>query len=131
MSEKRWGLIVEETDGTGERKAYSATVLEHLTGTREQAVARLEKRARSYGPQHPLNPISTRLYRTAEGFLLVNEGSMRSYGCRFTVAELLYDSEEELKRAEAAREAQRRAEAERKAAEKAAKRAARRARWGR
>ncbi|WP_175411533.1 hypothetical protein [Streptomyces sp. TRM64462] len=130
MSIRRWGLIVEETDGMGERKAYSASVLEHVTGTREQALARLEERARRYVPQHPMSPNVTRLYRTSEGFLQVNEGSMRSYGCRFSVAELLYDSVEEARAAAAAREAERQAEAQRKAAEKAAKRAARKPWFG-
>ncbi|MFI2436385.1 hypothetical protein [Streptomyces sp. NPDC018693] len=125
-----WGLIVEETTGMGERKAYAAKVLEHVTGTREQAMARLEECARSYVPEHPMNPISTRLYRTAEGLLLVKEGSMRTYGCRFSVAEVLYDSVAEEQRIAAAREAQRQADAQRKAAEKAAKRDRRRSRWG-
>lgn len=128
--ERRWGLIVEETTGTGERKTYSAKVLEHVTGTREQAMARLEECARSYGTEHPMNSISTRLYRTAEGFLLVKEGSMRGYGCRFSLAEVLYDSVAEEQRIAAAREERRQAEAQRKAAEKAAKRARRRSRWG-
>ncbi|MFI7275344.1 hypothetical protein [Streptomyces sp. NPDC049879] len=35
----------------------------------------------------------TRLFRTAEGFLLVNQGTMRSYGSRFSAVELLYDSD--------------------------------------
>ncbi|MCH0540935.1 hypothetical protein I3F58_15425 [Streptomyces sp. MUM 203J] len=131
MSEGRWGLIVEEADGSGERKVCSANVLEHVIGTREEAFARLEKIARHYTPQHPMSPNSTRLYRTAEGFLQVNEGSMRSYGCRFSVAELLYSSVEEQHAATAAREAERQAKAERKAAEKAAGRSARRRWFGR
>ncbi|WP_432136281.1 MULTISPECIES: hypothetical protein [unclassified Streptomyces] len=128
--QRHWGLIVEETTGMGDRKAYAAKVLEHVTGTHEQAMARLEEHARSYSPEHPMNAVSTRLYRTGEGFLLVKEGSMRSYGCRFAVAEVLYDSVEEARRIAAAREAERQAEAERKAAEKAARRAGRRSRWG-
>ncbi|MER5177250.1 hypothetical protein ABT009_02540 [Streptomyces sp. NPDC002896] len=127
----RWGLIVEETVGMGDSKAYSARVLEHFTGTREAALARLEACARSYTAQHPMNPVSTRLYRTSEGFLLVNEGSMRGYGCRFSVAELLYDSVEEQQAAAAAREAERQQRATQKAADKAAKRAQRGSRWRR
>ncbi|MCX3060300.1 hypothetical protein [Streptomyces beihaiensis] len=126
-----WGLIVEETDGTGERKAYAAHVVEHVTGTREQALARLEHVARNHVPQHPMNPSATWLYRTGEGFLLVNKGSMRTYGCRFSVAELLYDSVQAQKEAEARREEQRRAEAEARAARKAAAKAAKRAQQAR
>ncbi|MGW1025298.1 hypothetical protein ACWD4J_16605 [Streptomyces sp. NPDC002577] len=125
----RWGLIVEETVGMGDSKTYSAEVLEHFTGTREEALSRLEARARSYAARHPANPVSTRLYRTSEGFLLVNEGSMRGYGCRFSVAELLYDSVEERQAAAAAREAERQQRAAQKAADKAAKRAQRRFPW--
>ena len=87
-----WGLIVQETDGGGNHKAYASTVLEHVTGTREEALARLEELARSYQPQHPMKPLSTRLYRAGDDFLLVCEGTMRSYGCRFLAAELLYES---------------------------------------
>jgi hypothetical protein len=127
----RWGLIVEETEGMGERRTCSATVLEHVRGTRDEALARLEEVARSYTPQHPVSPAEKRLYRTAEGFLLVSQGSMRSYGCRFSVAELVYDSVAEKEAAAAAREEERRRRAEEKAAEKAAKRAQRGSRWRR
>ncbi|NGO77975.1 hypothetical protein G6045_20250 [Streptomyces sp. YC504] len=132
-----WGLIVEETDGMGERKAYAANVLDHVEGTREEALVELEKRARGYVPQHPMNPSATRLYRTDEGFLLVSEGSMRNYGCRFSVGELLYDSVQAEKAAAAQRAAEaeerqalRRAEAEERAARKAAEKAAKRAQRG-
>ena len=49
----RWGLIVEENDGMGERKAWATTVLAHFDGTREQALVKLEEYARNYSPQHP------------------------------------------------------------------------------
>ncbi|MFW6691974.1 hypothetical protein [Streptomyces sp. MAR4 CNX-425] len=122
MSE-RWGLIIEETDGLGDRKSMSANVLEDFTGTREEAMARLEAHARAYRPQHPANSSHSRLYRTADGFLLISKGSMRSYGSRFSLAELLYDSVE----AEEAEKAARKAEKERRAAEKAEAKAAKRA----
>ncbi|MCX3060950.1 hypothetical protein [Streptomyces beihaiensis] len=51
-----WGLLVEETDGMGDRKAYAAKVVEHVTGARDQVLARLEQVARNYVPQHPMNP---------------------------------------------------------------------------
>ncbi|MFC7302652.1 hypothetical protein ACFQVC_00290 [Streptomyces monticola] len=123
----RWGLIVEHTDGMGDSKNWAATVLAHVDGTREQALAELEKRARGYSPQHPASPVSTRLYRTSDGgFLLVNEGSMRTYQCRFSVAELLYDSVEAERAEHAAQKAAREAERQRREAEKAARKAAKR-----
>lgn len=122
----RWGLIVEETEGVGNGRTTTTNVLEEVTGTREQAMTRLQALARSHQPSHPSNASRTRLYRTDDGYLLVSEGAMRNYGCRFSVAELLYDSEE----AERAAAAARRAEREERAARKAAERAARRARRG-
>ena len=125
----RWGLIVEEMAGVYSHN-YSATVLEHFEGTREEAMDRLEARARSYTVRHPLNPVRSRLFRTGEGFLLVSNNATSGYGCRFSVAELLTDSAEEKEAAAAAREAERRQRAERKEAEKEAKRAERKARRG-
>ena len=75
----RWGLIVEETVGISQDRTYSARELERLTGTREEALARLERLARTYSSQHPTSPKITRLYRADDGFLLIQEGSMRSY----------------------------------------------------
>lgn len=100
-----WGLIVEENEGFSERKATSTRVLEHVRGTRAEAMARLAELARSHRPQHPAHASRTYLYRTEEGFLLVKEGSLRSYGSRFTVAELLHDSAHSSEAAAAARTA--------------------------
>lgn len=124
---QRWGLIVEEMQGV-HTLTYSATVLEHFLGTREEALAQLEVRARSYEVRRPLNPTRTRLFRTGEGFLLVSDGGMRGFGCRFSVAELLHDSAEEKEAAAAARKAERQQRAAQKAAEKEAKRAQRKSR---
>ncbi|MGW0732574.1 hypothetical protein [Streptomyces sp. NPDC002851] len=126
----RWALLVEQNEGMTDNKAWVIRELERLDGTREQALARLEQRARNFVPDHPARAISTQLYRTAEGFLLVNEGSMRHYHCRFSAVEMLHDSRdaerEQARQAAAAREAK---EAARRA-EKAARKAARR-KWGR
>ncbi|WP_052850506.1 hypothetical protein [Streptomyces avicenniae] len=125
---ERWGLVVEETAGSGDNRLTVATVLEHFTGTREEAMARLEAVARAHAPRHPLSPTRTRLFRTADGFLMVSEGSMRSYGSRFSAVELLHDSDE-VKRAQvAAREREKEERAARKAADRAARRAEREAR---
>ncbi|WP_225821793.1 hypothetical protein [Streptomyces naphthomycinicus] len=87
-----WGLVVETTVGTGERKHIEAHVVAHVTGTREEALAELERRARSHSPEHPRSPQRRRLLRQDDGFLLVVDGAWQSFGTRFTVAELLEDS---------------------------------------
>jgi len=124
----QWGLVVEEMRGM-DRLSYRAEVLEDFTGTREEAMTRLEARARAYVPQYPTRSVRTRLYRTGDGFLLVSDGSLRSYGCRFSLAELLHDSEDAKQAAAAAHDAERKERAERKAAEKEAKRDRRANRW--
>ncbi|MFD8427617.1 hypothetical protein [Streptomyces coelicoflavus] len=87
-----WGLVVETTVGTGERKHTEAQVVGHVTGSRQEALAELERRARSYSPTHPLSPRRRRLLRVGDGFLLVVDGAWQSFVTRFTVAELLEDS---------------------------------------
>ncbi|WP_328560081.1 hypothetical protein [Streptomyces coelicoflavus] len=88
-----WGLVVETTVGTGERKHTEAQVVAHVAGSREEALAELERRARSYSPAHPLSARRRRLLRVGDGFLLVVDGAWQSFVTRFTVAELLEDSE--------------------------------------
>ncbi|MFE3642375.1 hypothetical protein ACFXOM_15420 [Streptomyces sp. NPDC059169] len=87
-----WGLIVEMTVGTGERKHSEAYVLAHVEGAREEALAELERRARRHFPEHPRSPKRRRLFRYSDGFLLVVDGAWQSYSTRFTLAELLEDS---------------------------------------
>ncbi|MEO3752680.1 hypothetical protein [Streptomyces sp. B6B3] len=118
-----WGLVVEQT----ELQVCSTVVLEHVTGTREDALDRLEEIARSFTPHYARNSTKKRLYRTAEGFLLVSEGAMFSYGCRFSVVELAWDGVAEQEAAAAAREEERRARAE----QRAERRAQRGSRWRR
>ncbi|NHI10047.1 hypothetical protein STPH2_5414 [Streptomyces sp. KO7888] len=78
--------------GTGERKHTEAQVVGHVNGSRQEALAELERRARSYSPTHPLSPRRRRLLRVGDGFLLVVDGAWQSFVTRFTVAELLEDS---------------------------------------
>ncbi|WP_326777212.1 hypothetical protein [Streptomyces sp. NBC_01445] len=87
-----WGLIVEMTVGTGERKHMEASVLGHVEGSREQALAELAERIGRYTPEHPRSPKRSRIFRTADGFLLVIDGAWQSFSSRFTVAELVKDS---------------------------------------
>ncbi|MEZ7002253.1 hypothetical protein [Streptomyces sp. AD55] len=88
-----WGLIVETTVGFGERKHTEAYVVAHFTGSREEAFAELERRARRHTPEHPMSPKRRRLLRWSDGFLLVVDGAWQSFVTRFTVAELLADSD--------------------------------------
>ncbi|MEV6050715.1 hypothetical protein [Streptomyces sp. NPDC052107] len=87
-----WGLVVETTVGIGERKHVEAQVVAHVSGTRAEALAELERRARRYAPEHPRSPVRRRLLKEADGFLLVVDGAWQSFATRFTVAELLEDS---------------------------------------
>ncbi|MEU7061757.1 hypothetical protein [Streptomyces sp. NPDC046197] len=88
-----WGLVIETTVGVGERKHTEAHVAAHVTGPREEALAELERRARSHLPEHPRSPKRRRLLRQDDGFLLVIDGAWQSFVTRFTVAELLEDSD--------------------------------------
>jgi hypothetical protein len=88
-----WGLVIETTMGAGDRKHTEANVVAHITGLREEALAELERRARSYSPEHPRSPKRRRLLRQHDGFLLVIDGAWQSFVTRFTVAELLEDSD--------------------------------------
>ncbi|GAA3093777.1 hypothetical protein [Streptomyces echinatus] len=87
-----WGLVIETTVGAGERKHVEAYVVAHFTGSRADALAELERRARSHSPEHPRSPKRRRLLRDGDGFLLVIDGAWQSFVTRFSVAELLEDS---------------------------------------
>ncbi|GGW91383.1 hypothetical protein GCM10010297_11450 [Streptomyces malachitofuscus] len=88
-----WALVVETTQGIGQRKHMVARVPAHVGGSREEALAELERQARSYVPEHPSSPRRRRLLRTGDGFLLVVEGAWQTFATRFTVGELPADSD--------------------------------------
>ncbi len=89
----RWGLVVEQNLGYGrQQRVWAAEVLAHVDGTREEALAALRRRAQWFEPLHPANPKRRALYRSGDGFLLVLDGMLQDFHCRFTVAELLFDS---------------------------------------
>lgn len=89
----RWGLLVEQNLGLGgQRRVWSAGVMDHVDGTREEALEALRQRAEVYKPLHPASPKRRRLYRERDGFVLVLDGAWQSFHCRFTVLEELYDS---------------------------------------
>ncbi|WP_374195469.1 hypothetical protein [Streptomyces sp. ISL-87] len=89
----RWGLLVEQNLGYGHGgRTWSAGVLGHVDGTRDEALAELRRRAERFEPLHPAKPKRRVLYRDGDGFLLVLDGMWEAFHCRFTVAEQLYDS---------------------------------------
>ncbi|MEI7032198.1 hypothetical protein [Streptomyces pratensis] len=89
----RWGLLVEQNLGYGgQRRVWSAEVLTHVAGTREEALTALRKIAEGFRPIHPSSPKRRRLYRERDGFLLVLDGAWQSFHCRFTAVEQLADS---------------------------------------
>ncbi|MFE7118563.1 hypothetical protein ACFU99_24415 [Streptomyces sp. NPDC057654] len=88
-----WGLIVETMDGYGQRARWAAGVMGSVEGTREEAMAALETRVRNHLPTRPHNARRTRLFRDGDGLLMVGETSWRDFHSRFTVAEMIYDSD--------------------------------------
>lgn len=121
MRAVRWGLIVEETRGAY-HPHYEPRVAAEVTGTREEALARLEQVVAEYLGEDGYTNARRRLYRTDDGFLHVRGDGMMSTGVRFLVAELISDSND----AKLAAAAEKQAAKERKAAERKARRAARR-----
>ncbi len=101
VTSDQWGDHVQMGTARGaeprvrrERRVWSAGVMEHVDGTREEALEVLRQRAEAYRPVHPTSPKRRRLYRESDGFVLVLDGSWQSFHCRFTVIEQLYDSAE-------------------------------------
>ncbi|WP_405802884.1 hypothetical protein OG291_30975 [Streptomyces halstedii] len=89
----KWGLIVEQNLWYGKGQMWSVDVLDHVDGTRQEALDVLRARAERFQPFHPANPERRFLYQEAEGFLLVVKGVWRTFHCRFRVAEQVYDSD--------------------------------------
>ncbi|WP_369199967.1 hypothetical protein [Streptomyces sp. PU-14G] len=88
-----WGLVREASSGAGQHKYLLPELLGHFDGTREEALAELRSRARRYEPSRPWNPKRRRLFRERDGYLLVVTGSWESFCTRFSVAELVEDSD--------------------------------------
>lgn len=117
----RWGLFVEET--TVMHNRYEPRELSEFTGTRQEALARLEEHLREFLAYNPQDTARIRIYRTADGFFYMRDrGGLRARGARFSVGELVSDSDD----AKKAAAAQKRAAKEAKAAERRARRERRR-----
>lgn len=118
---ERWGLIVEESSGPYGRH-YEPKVVGEVTGTREEALARLEQVVAEYTGNNEYGTVRRRLFRTDDGFIHVHGNGMRASGIRFSVAELISDTDD----AKTAAAAEKKAAKERKAAERRARREQRR-----
>ncbi|WP_327284549.1 MULTISPECIES: hypothetical protein [unclassified Streptomyces] len=89
----RWGLLVEQNLGSGStHRVWTAGVLGHVEGTREEALEELRRQAETFEPMHPRQVRRRVVYRTGDGFLVVLEGSWQDFHCRFSLAEQLSDS---------------------------------------
>ncbi|WKX72965.1 hypothetical protein [Streptomyces sp. XD-27] len=89
----RWGLIVEVSERRGEGRSWSAYVMGYVDGTREQALRELEAHARRRFPPPSRWTKRTQLFRAGDALMLITERGMHNRYTRFTVAELLYDSD--------------------------------------
>ncbi|MGW2376556.1 hypothetical protein [Kitasatospora sp. NPDC001683] len=67
-------------------------MLAYVEGTREEALAELERHARRFLAHHPKQRKRRRLFRNGDDFLMVVDYFARSLGTRFTIAELLEDT---------------------------------------
>ena len=119
---ERWGLIVERTSGVYHPR-YQPEVLAEVVGTREEALAELARHVTEYERSVAHTRDRKRLFRTDDGFLSIREGGMSSWGCRFSVAQLILDTNDAKEAAAAAKQA----EKARRAAERKARREERRA----
>ncbi|GAA2092148.1 hypothetical protein GCM10009801_58560 [Streptomyces albiaxialis] len=87
----RWGVIVVEDGGQGWSTAN--VLAEYEAATRAEAEELAKPYIRAYTPRHPMTPKRNRLYRTADGWLLLGEGSFqKQYPYHFRVCELEWDS---------------------------------------
>ncbi|MFH9738080.1 DUF1349 domain-containing protein [Streptomyces roseolus] len=91
-SSATWDPVVGTTVGPGGGKRMEASAPVYVTGTREEALAGPERRARASVPGRPRSPRRRRLLRQTDGFPLLVGGAWPSYVTRFTAAEPVEDS---------------------------------------
>ncbi|WTW97305.1 hypothetical protein OG216_29900 [Streptomycetaceae bacterium NBC_01309] len=90
----RWALTVDRHEGMGSGLIWTTSVIEEVTGTREQAFATLWQHALNHRPVHPRGGTVRRwVLRDGEGFLVVNKGASGDYSCKFQAYEILADFE--------------------------------------
>jgi hypothetical protein len=93
----RWGLFVERTLG-GASREWHVGLLGEVDGTREEALTALWQQVQVYRPPHPTFVRRQRVYRQPDGgFLALYEGAASHFGCRFSVGELVRDTDLEKK----------------------------------
>ncbi|WP_431041828.1 hypothetical protein ACQUSR_07815 [Streptomyces sp. P1-3] len=88
----RWGLIAESSVRRGEGRSWSAHIMGYVDGTREEALRELEAHARRRFPPPSRWTKRTQLFRVGDGLMMITDNVHNLY-TRFTVAELLYDSD--------------------------------------
>jgi hypothetical protein len=87
----RYGLIV--MGPMGSNALDQVELLETFDASREQAKARLHELMRRWRSPHPMRPQRSRIYRTADGWLMIVDGSSgRAFPYQFRVCELEWDS---------------------------------------
>ncbi|NGO69530.1 hypothetical protein [Streptomyces boncukensis] len=90
----RWGLIVEELPVGGNALPLANVLAEFEAVSRREAEELAKPHIRAYTPRHPMTPKRNRLYRTADGWMLVGEGAFQKhYPYHFRVCELEWDSD--------------------------------------
>jgi hypothetical protein len=87
-----WALVVEQNVGSGSTLRWDAEVLDYVSGTREQALAALWHHVQTFQPRHPMGVGRKRVLRHGDSYLVLNEGTMNEYPCKFTVYEFVWDS---------------------------------------
>ncbi|MEV2252020.1 hypothetical protein AB0I94_15780 [Streptomyces sp. NPDC050147] len=87
----RWALMMENPPGPGAWHLFE--LMATVDGTREEAVERFAEFVRLYRPKHPRHPVRMRRYRTADGWMVIGDGSSGgSFPYRFSISELEWDS---------------------------------------
>ncbi|MBO0883265.1 MAG: hypothetical protein J2P17_23600 [Mycobacterium sp.] len=90
----RWALTVKQRQNTVDGMMWDTSVIDEVTGTREQALAQLWQHAVNFQPKHPrTDTIRRRVLRDGDGFLVINESRRRVVSCEFRAYEILWDSQ--------------------------------------
>lgn len=93
MMSETWGLLVGQYRSSPGGPIWLTSVLDHVQGTREEAMRALYEHAVRFRPEHPMGRVGrTLVYQEDDGYVQIAEGMSKTFHCRFTVAPLLYNS---------------------------------------
>lgn len=88
----RWALTVDRHEGGGSGMFRTTAVVEEISGTHDQALARLWQLALNHRPTHPRGGTIRRwVLRDGDGFLVVNRGASGDFSCTYRAHEILAD----------------------------------------